>query len=484
MSGILDSKSRILDAILTIEGRRQMAGGTFNVSYVTFDDVGVSYVPDPVDGHADPTTKIYLEACNLPQDQIVFESNDEGSLVPLRVQSTYINNPGGNVSSSYSLASIKDGKMLVRELFHGRRVKMSNIDEVHTDLGRGFGYSDSTGLTGSILIDPFMNGGQVTISTPVGGPYVGKVGTKSGLVQTAFAQKISDVINGIAAGGGPAVKANAQDNFVFLDAASSVVGDKFQLFYTGTLSSPLVLEESVAGGRSLADEIQNQLFASQIPGILSSSFDNFLDLGVIASVDKQLEDDTFVVDKPEVRFNVEKINRTKVRSLCSAPPTVDSIDSLFNDDKLSHLENFMYLPPILKNTLPQVAVELSKEVPVMSNVSSYMLGDYPSWGDNEKKLTLTKLGDQLKEFESTDILFTETSSKNNVIAQFFEVSNSTVTKLDVVDFGELKTNTTDDPYGPTRRVFFVGKVYIDSRGATCFVNMFTLIFSNTRREQS
>ena len=38
MSGILDSKSRIIDAIITSEGRRQLAERTFKVAYVTFTD--------------------------------------------------------------------------------------------------------------------------------------------------------------------------------------------------------------------------------------------------------------------------------------------------------------------------------------------------------------------------------------------------------------------------------------------------------------
>ena len=46
--GILDNKSRILDAILTVDGRRQMAEGTFNVSYVTFEDGNVFYDYDDV----------------------------------------------------------------------------------------------------------------------------------------------------------------------------------------------------------------------------------------------------------------------------------------------------------------------------------------------------------------------------------------------------------------------------------------------------
>ena len=86
MAGILDKKSRIIDAVLTTEGRRQLGEGTLSVSYATFTDGEVFYVPSSEYGHEDPTARLYIEACSLPQDQIIFEANDEGKLNPLRSQ--------------------------------------------------------------------------------------------------------------------------------------------------------------------------------------------------------------------------------------------------------------------------------------------------------------------------------------------------------------------------------------------------------------
>ena len=54
MSGILNNKSRVIDAILTYEGRRQMADGNFVVKYATFSDSSVYYEKDVNEGHADP----------------------------------------------------------------------------------------------------------------------------------------------------------------------------------------------------------------------------------------------------------------------------------------------------------------------------------------------------------------------------------------------------------------------------------------------
>lgn len=80
--GLLDSKSRIIDAILTLEGRRQLADGNMRIEHVSFSDAGTFYKPDAVSGSADATRRLYLEANSLPQDSITFESDDSGRLKP------------------------------------------------------------------------------------------------------------------------------------------------------------------------------------------------------------------------------------------------------------------------------------------------------------------------------------------------------------------------------------------------------------------
>ena len=131
--GILDSKSRIIDAILTSEGRRQMAENTFEISYVTFTDSGVAYIPDSANGHVDPTDKIYFEACNLPQDQITFEANDEGNLMPLRNQDIKAKSTTGNVLSDFTEATIMNGKLVPFQSYQGRIVKVSSLSQNDAD---------------------------------------------------------------------------------------------------------------------------------------------------------------------------------------------------------------------------------------------------------------------------------------------------------------------------------------------------------------
>lgn len=478
MSGILDSKSRIIDAILTSEGKRQMAEGTFEVSYATFTDAGVSYVPDSVDGHQDPTGRIYFEACNLPQDQITFEANDEGKLVPFRSHDIKVSNLGGNIPSVHSEGTIINGRLNAYQYHHGRRVKTFLISENKDDDDKGFIYSDIYGITGSILVRSNLQGGSYLANVPnPGKPFVAYIGTRGGVGPREFSTAISGAIEGLKNLGGPSVSCRAVNDSVYLDISDTFVGSK--IFTTGTLSSPLLIEEGAIGGKILVDEVENATFATQIKGILTSSLDNFLDLQAIASIDRFFEDDQFFLSTEELTFDLSRSSKKILRSFRDSPPTLNAIDSLFSDNKLSHLENFMYLPPIIK-TSDSLIPDKSK----IENLSPYLLGNYPSWGDNEKKLTFSKLMEEVKSYEEnqTPVYFNVTSNRNRVIGQFFEVTSNTVSKLDVVDFGNISNDERES--SPNNRVFFVGKTFLDNRGTTCFVNMFTLIFSRDDRNST
>ena len=80
MSGILDSKSRIIDTVITTEGRRQLSQGGIDIQYVTFTDGATFYRPDVASGSQDATKRLYLEACQLPQDDLTFQADDTGNL--------------------------------------------------------------------------------------------------------------------------------------------------------------------------------------------------------------------------------------------------------------------------------------------------------------------------------------------------------------------------------------------------------------------
>jgi hypothetical protein len=82
MAGILNSKSRMMDTILTREGRRQIASGDLKIKFVTFTDRHTFYQQGDGDAADDADNRIYLESFHRPQDQIIFETDDEGRFLP------------------------------------------------------------------------------------------------------------------------------------------------------------------------------------------------------------------------------------------------------------------------------------------------------------------------------------------------------------------------------------------------------------------
>jgi hypothetical protein len=82
MAGILDGKKRILDTVLTAEGRRQLAAQTFRISFASFSDGGTFYQGDVESGSSDAGKRVFFEVSPRGRDQITFETDDSGRLVP------------------------------------------------------------------------------------------------------------------------------------------------------------------------------------------------------------------------------------------------------------------------------------------------------------------------------------------------------------------------------------------------------------------
>jgi len=289
MSGILNSKTRIFDTVITSEGRRQMALGDLQIKFVSFTDNGTFYRADIVSGSDDAGKRIYLETSNLPQDKITFESDDSGLLKPFP--------------------------------------------------------ADELGIIG------------------------GKV----------------------------------------LSGSS----EKFLQIVTGSQ------------------------FASLGERILSSSLGNFKKLRIIGSSDLFSETEGFSISQNEIDFNLTDNHPIRKNSLKVA--SIDDVEGIFQDKRLSHLLNFRHLPPINR--------------PDIKSPKGSSLGEYPSLGQAEI-LTFEELQKELEGKESAVINFDRTSRSNNIVSQFFEQRQNSISKLDVIDFGDFLTSDTAHP---DKRVFFSRK---------------------------
>lgn len=103
--GILDPKKRIMDVVLTPNGRAALARGGLNVSYASFTDGQSYYDPSSISGSYDTATdRIYLEApSSLPQDTLAIVTDDSGNLIPASAFGTDIDSSGALYDATNSI---------------------------------------------------------------------------------------------------------------------------------------------------------------------------------------------------------------------------------------------------------------------------------------------------------------------------------------------------------------------------------------------
>lgn len=82
MAGILDNKSRVMDVFITPQGRKQMASGKLVIEYASFTDRHIVYTSGSSGALEDLTDRIYFEAASTENDQIIYETDSDGNLVP------------------------------------------------------------------------------------------------------------------------------------------------------------------------------------------------------------------------------------------------------------------------------------------------------------------------------------------------------------------------------------------------------------------
>jgi len=103
VAGILDSKSRVLDTVITQEGKRQIATGGLRAVYATVSDKSTYYEESAVSGSTNATLRLYFESpTENINDSIMMESDDSGKLLGYPVQGSEFYNTDGVVSGRTS----------------------------------------------------------------------------------------------------------------------------------------------------------------------------------------------------------------------------------------------------------------------------------------------------------------------------------------------------------------------------------------------
>jgi len=190
--------------------------------------------------------------------------------------------------------------------------------------------------------------------------------------------------------------------------------------------------------------------------IIKSTLENFKKQQIIASKDPIDESDTFEVSQNSITFNYG--NRGPIIG-DDLVVSLDQANSVLTDPIFSNSPNFMFMPPIcVDDTGTRVLGQYEdiKKTPdyTLSDLEMHLIGKVP-----DQPICPSKA-----------IEFTSTSQTNDICIQAFEIG-SNIRKLDMVDFGSYDSDST----GGSKRVIFLGKVYIDSFGASNFAKIFTLI---------
>jgi len=211
---------------------------------------------------------------------------------------------------------------------------------------------------------------------------------------------------------------------------------------------------------SYGDVNKTQVTSSFVFSLLENTLDNF---------NKQmlLGTSTLYEDKPKQflvypkEFTFQYTNNNPVSSWNSVG-NLENIESLFSDRKLSHIPNYKFLPPINKKR---------------SNGSFTTLGTFQNPTQQpilEFDDLKTELLDLNRNGMKQEITFLETSSHNRIVTQFFEIDETSNTKLDVIDFGVFPIVENNNTV--FKHVFFIGKLFVDNNNSNTFVNMFTMVW--------
>ena len=106
-----------------------------------------------------------------------------------------------------------------------------------------------------------------------------------------------------------------------------------------------------AVGKFIPNAIYGPAFASLVEGILTSSLDNFNSLCILGTDDPIFEDQDFALNVEEIQFSVKNSPENIAKTI---PTNVNTIDSLFSDQKFNNVDNFLYLPPTVKINDPAI----------------------------------------------------------------------------------------------------------------------------------
>jgi hypothetical protein len=224
----------------------------------------------------------------------------------------------------------------------------------------------------------------------------------------------------------------------------------------------------LTGSSQVVTFLKGADFESAAQGLLTSSADNFNKLYIINTKDPIFEDDGFSLGNTDVEFVIN--DKRPISSVEKQLAHIDHLDSLFSDIRFTRVKNFHFLPPLNRVDDDQLNKKDYRAT------TKHQLANYRPWGRTQiEGLSPKQLEEELDHYDrmgySRTIAVDPTSRDNRLMAQFFEISYSSMRKLDVIEYGSYPIAK-----GVIRTVFFVGKLMLDTKGSQTFIHLFTLVF--------
>jgi hypothetical protein len=457
MAGILDSKQRVMDTLVTLPGRFQASSGHMQFRYVTFTDRNAFYegslAPTGSAVANDASDRVYFEASQRFQDLICLETTLNGLVnfeftTPFTVPDSEL----AVVDSLYSFYSISGSAptgSIINALVGG-------VPEQITK-GMISSYQQQHFLA---TINPFDKNQQFILSTgslefdfndvvpnhPIV-PVMGDVNTLPPVwVDHRFANK---------------------PNFVFLPPINRPPpGAQLERIL------PFIL----------ADIDFNALPFSDAMTILEGQLEN-----IITALGPGLIKNTSMEDAPTEFMTSLKLGTqltqdpgsqlevaAAMMNLKSAAATYGAL--LTKEDYVAAKLSFMRRWSGLANTAYYSRLTTLQQVMDNLRAKSSIAGSDPSGPQPGEK-----------DYHASDeniiigdvVSFPETSVDNNLVMQIFEFpkGENKIQKLTILDAGEL---ADENVYGPNQHLFYAGKMFKKEDGNMCFASIFTIIMHNSQ----
>lgn len=203
--------------------------------------------------------------------------------------------------------------------------------------------------------------------------------------------------------------------------------------------------------------------AQKILNSVTASIDS---MQYLKTTDLFSEDRNFLVEPKKVFFEYNDSSEPELpvsptSSACKSNVLIDNMNSLFQDVRLAPLPNFKFMPP--------------RNLPSPENNEGNLMGDYTQFRDvhraHQDPYRVHRAAYR-EGFDKREVFFRERTADNNIIMQPFEFTEAGVSKLSVIDGGVYVEEETRE----RRQIFYVGKLFADTKKTTTYVHIFTVVF--------